>query len=270
MTTAALPHALDRSVLVLASREVVFRFLSDNARWAMWWGAGSSIEPRPGGAMRIRYPDGREAAGVVEEIVSPRRLVFTYGYVSGTPIPVGASRVTMVLDDENGATRVRVRHEFAEAAVRDAHVQGWRYQLALFSNVVAKEAFADAPALADAWFAAWSLTDPGARDRALAGIAAPTLTFRDQFSAVEGLQDLSAHIAGAQRFMPGIAMARTGDVHQCQGTVLVRWDARSADGQRRGQGTNVFTLDASGRIASVVGFWEPNAERGTQNSELRT
>ncbi len=250
-----LPHALDRSVLVLASRETVFRFLSDDARWAIWWGPGSSIDPRPGGAVRIRYPDGTEVAGTVEDIQAPHRLVFTYGYVSGTPIPPGASRVTIMLDDEDGATRVRVRHEFADAGLRDAHVQGWRFQLSLFSNVVAREAFGHAAALADAWFAAWSVTDPDARDRALAGIAAPTLTFRDQFSAVEGLQDLTAHIAGAQRFMPGIALARNGDVSECQGTMLVRWNARTADGQSRGHGTNVFTLDARGRIASVVGFW---------------
>src|SRR5581483_8295523 len=63
LMTLPLPHALDRSVLVFATRETVFRFFSDPARWAAWWGAGSSIDPRPGGAVRIRYPDGTEVAG---------------------------------------------------------------------------------------------------------------------------------------------------------------------------------------------------------------
>jgi uncharacterized protein YndB with AHSA1/START domain len=253
--TTLLPHALDRSVLVLASRETVFRFFVDSARWAAWWGQGSSIEARPGGAVRIRYPDGTEVAGDVEEIVTPQRLVFTYGYLTGTPIPPGGSRVTITLQDEAGGTRVRVRHEFADAGVRDLHVQGWRFQLSLFSNVVANEAYAGAASLADVWFSAWATIDARARDQALASVAAPTVTFRDQFSAVEGLADLAAHIAGAQRFMPGIAITRTGDASQCQGTLLVRWVARTADGQERGHGTNVFMLDAQGKIASVVGFW---------------
>jgi uncharacterized protein YndB with AHSA1/START domain len=34
--------------------------------------------------VRIRYPDGTEVAGAVEEIVAPDRLVFTYGYVAGS------------------------------------------------------------------------------------------------------------------------------------------------------------------------------------------
>jgi hypothetical protein len=135
------------------------------------------------------------------------------------------------------------------------HVQGWRFQLSLFSNVVTNEAFAGAAALADAWFAAWATTDPSACQMALAAIATPSVTFRDQFSAVEGVEDLAAHIAGAQRFMPGITIARTGDVSQCQGTLLARWSARAGDGQERGHGASVFMLDLQGRIASVVGFW---------------
>jgi uncharacterized protein YndB with AHSA1/START domain len=255
MMTVTLSHLLDRNVLVAADRDVVFRFLSDDARWAAWWGAGSSIDPRPGGAVRIRYPDGTEVAGTVEEIVPPARLVFTYGYVSGAPIPPGASRVTIALDEEDGATRVRVRHAFEDASVRDLHVQGWRFQLSLFSNAVANEMYREVSTLVDAWFDAWTMTVQSARDQALAAIAAPAVTFRDQFSAVEGLADLTAHIAGAQRFMPGIAMQRLGAVNHCQGTALVRWSARTADGQERGHGANVFTLDAQGKIAAVVGFW---------------
>jgi uncharacterized protein YndB with AHSA1/START domain len=95
-----LPHALDRTVLIEAEPETVFRFFTDSARWAMWWGAGSTIDARPGGQLRIRYPGGVEATGEVIEVDAPRRLVFTYGYVSGKPIPPGASLVTIRLSTE--------------------------------------------------------------------------------------------------------------------------------------------------------------------------
>ena len=105
-----LPHALDRTVLIEAEPETVFRFFTDPARWAMWWGAGSTIDARPGGQMRIRYPGGVEATGEVIEVDAPRRLVFTYGYVSGKPIPPGASLVTIRLSTERDATRLSLIH----------------------------------------------------------------------------------------------------------------------------------------------------------------
>jgi hypothetical protein len=37
--------------------------------------------------------------------------------------------------------------------------------------------------------------------------------------------------------------------------VLADWVALGADGQERGRGTNLFVLDADGRIQEVTGFW---------------
>jgi hypothetical protein len=150
---------------------------------------------------------------------------------------------------------LRLRHEFADAAPRDQHVQGWRYQLSLFANVVANERHAGAAALADGWFRAWDETDAEARMRALAGIASPGVRLHDRFSCVEGLEELSAHIAGAQRFMPGVTMTRQGDVRHCQGTMLVEWAASRADGAPVGSGTNAFVLGPDGLIEAVTGFW---------------
>ena len=67
-----LPHRLDRSVLIQASPETVFRFFEDSDRFARWWGAGSTIDPRPGGKVYIRHPNGIETVGEVVEIAPPR------------------------------------------------------------------------------------------------------------------------------------------------------------------------------------------------------
>lgn len=249
-----LPHRLDRTLVIQAAPETIFSFLTETPKWASWWGAGSSIDPTPGGALTIRYPDGTEALGTVVEVQAPERIVFTYGYASGKMIAPGASLVTIALAPIGAATRLTLTHEFAEAETRDMHVQGWRYQLSLFANLVADALHAGAAGVVDAWFDAWADPDPATRRATLARIAAADLLFRDRFSNTDGVDDLVSHISGAQRFMPGIRMKRSGDVRHCQGTVLVEFIAQSTDGQTRVSGTNVFVFGAGGKIESVTGF----------------
>ncbi len=251
----ALPHRLERTLIICAARETAFRYFTDDARWARWWGAGSTIDPTPGGRVRIRYPDGTEAAGEVIEVSAPERIVFTFGYLTGKVIPPGGSRVTIHLQANEEGTRLHLLHEFADAAARDHHVQGWRYQLSLFGNVVSDEVNAGAAERVDEWFAAWTVTDDSERAALLARSVSSDVRFRDRFSAVDGLSELAPHISAARHFMPGIRLERRGNVRHCQGTVLADWVAVGNDGQQRMSGTNVFTLRLDGRIGSVVGFW---------------
>jgi uncharacterized protein YndB with AHSA1/START domain len=249
-----LPHRLDRTVVIQAAPETVFGFFTDTPKWASWWGAGSTIDPQPGGPLKIRYPDGTEVLGTVVELRAPERIVFTYGYATGKMIEPGGSLVTIALEKLGAGTLLQLTHQFADEAVRDTHVQGWRYQLSLFANVVSDAVNRGVAGLIDAWFDAWADPDAAARTRTLATIAVPELRFKDRFSNTDGLDDLVAHITGAQRFMPGIRMKRNSDVRHCQGTVLADWLAQSPDGQPRASGTNVFVLGAHGRIESVTGF----------------
>jgi len=250
-----LAHALHRTVVIRAACEVVFGFFTDSARWAAWWGAGSIIDAKPGGAVRICYPGGTEAVGEVLEIEHPRRLVFSYGYTSGESIPAGGSRVTIRLEPHADGTRLHLTHEFADPRVRDAHVQGWRYQLSLFGNVVSNEAHANAAAIVDAWFDVWSIVDESGRAESLSRIAATEVQYRDRFSTIDGAADLLPHIGAALHFMPGLRTERRGGIRHCQGMVLADWIAVAADGEQRGSGTNVFVFGADRRLVSVVGFW---------------
>jgi uncharacterized protein YndB with AHSA1/START domain len=259
MTPNPLPHALDRRVLIRARPETVFRYFTDSERWAAWWGQGSTIDARPGGKVFVRHPNAVESAGEVLEVDPPRRIVYTFGFTSGTPMPVGGSRVTITLESDPAGTRLHLRHEFAETGARDHHVQGWRYQLAVFANVVADGLHGAAAARVDAWFAAWSEPDAGRRNALLDDAVAPAVRFRDRFSLVEGRGDLEPHLAAVHMFMPGNRLERTGDVLQCQGTVLADWVVHGPDGAERGRGTNVFEFDADGRIEGVVGIWRPPA-----------
>jgi uncharacterized protein YndB with AHSA1/START domain len=254
---AALPHRLDRTVIINAPRETVFRYFTDSARWASWWGAGSTIDPRPGGKIHIRYPEGTEVAGEVLEVNPPGRIVFTYGYVAGNPIPAGSSQVTIQLDADRGATRLTLTHAFADAAVRGQHLQGWRYQLSLFSNVVADEVNRDASIAVDGWFDSWAEPDASVRELTLGRIAASEVRFHDRYSNIDGLAELLPHIAAAQQFMPGMRMKRTGGIRHCQGTVLADFTVVGPDGHEVASGTNVFVFAPDGRIESATGFMNP-------------
>src|SRR5262245_39678405 len=159
-----LPHHLDRTILIQARPEIVFSFFTGSERWARWWGAGSTIDARPGGRLKIRHPNGIEVMGEVLEVAAPERIVFTYGYESGKPIPIGGSRVTIGLQAAERGTRLTLRHEFDDSSVRNDFVQGWRFQLSLFANVVSNEVQANAAATVDRWFAAWSVADDPGRE----------------------------------------------------------------------------------------------------------
>jgi uncharacterized protein YndB with AHSA1/START domain len=249
-----LKYKVERSVEIQAPRETVFRYFTDSERWAKWWGAGSTIEPHAGGKVYIRHPNAVEVVGEVIEIAPPDRIMFTWGNASGQPIPPGGSRVTIRLEPDGAATRLHLLHEFADAPVSDEYVQGWRFQLSLFANVVADEVFADAAGLVDAWFEAWAIADHQARDAEFARIAAADVRFRDRFGLLQGLADLSAHAGASQRFMPGVRMRRKGEVRHCQGLIVADWVATSGDGKELMSGLNVFEMRPDARIRTVTGL----------------
>jgi uncharacterized protein YndB with AHSA1/START domain len=254
---AALPFVLEREVLIRAPRPLVFRYFTDSARFARWWGAGSTIEGRVGGAVHIVYPGGSVASGTVLALEPERRIVFSYGYEGEKkPIAPGGSRVTIELADVAAGTQLRLVHEIHDATVRDHHVQGWRYQLALFANAVANELHAGAAQVVDGWFAAWNEPDEARRNALLAAVTTADVVSSDAFSALRGREDLAGHVTATRAHMPGVVVARQGDVRHCQGMVLADWSLRTADGRAVGGGRDVFELDPAGRIERVVGFWD--------------
>jgi uncharacterized protein YndB with AHSA1/START domain len=250
-----LPFSIDRDIVIAASRETVFRYFTDNERWAKWWGSGSRIDPKPGGAMLICYPGGKlTAQGEVVEITAPERIVFTYGYDrEDHAIAPGASLVTITVTEVPGGSRVRLRHDVATEAIRAEHVAGWRYQMGVFANVVMNEHDADATTTIDRYLGAWSLTDPAERAAALAASCTDDVLYRDRFGFATGRVDLDGHIAAAQKHLPA-ALARDGAARVTLGMALVDWTA-SKDGAVATRGTCAVELAPDGRIARVTGFW---------------
>lgn len=251
-----LPHELDRTVLIAAARSTVFSFFTDPARFASWWGEGSHIEARPGGAVSIHYPNGVVARGEVLEVAAGERIVFTFGYEGEeVPVPPGASRVTVTLEEVPEGTRVHLRHAFADPGVRDAHVPGWRHHLGVFANVAAAAQHGDGSGPLGRWFQAWAESDAGKRRALLEEAVTEDVVFMDAFACIHGLEELAAHIEAARMHMQGVSLVMAGPPAQCQGNVAVRWVARGADGSQQGQGLNTGVLTPDGRLARVVGLW---------------
>ena len=246
-----------RTLEIRAPRDTVFRYFTDPARWAAWWGEGSTVDPRPGGKVLIRYPNGATASGSVRELEPPSRFVFTFGNESPAgPIPPGGSTVTILLEESGRGTRLTLRHTgFPSAEVAGRFVQGWRYQLSVFSKVVTAEAHVGAAAAADRWFEAWNEPEDSRRREALAACSAEDVTFCDDYGVLAGREDVGAQIAATRVYMPGLTLRRAGEPALSHGHALVRWEAVDAAGTKRGSGTNVFTFGADGKIERVVGFW---------------
>ncbi len=119
---------------------------------------------------------------------------------------------------------VEVRGEVLEVTAPecDQHIQGWRFQLPVFADVLLNGIHeAGATALVDAWHTTWAMTDEAARAVELQRITTPGVELHDRYSTLCGYEDLTAHTKASQRFM---------------------------------QGNNTYSLAADGRIERVVGF----------------
>ena len=248
--TTHLTEVLERRITIRARRETVFAYFTDSARFARWWGEGSRIDPRAGGEVFIRYPNGITATGEIREIHPPERIVFTY--VTGGV----DSLVTIELTETAGGTLLVLHHAFSSARIRDHYVQGWRYQLALFSKVVGEDGKAAVARHVDDFFRAWGEPDASTRRALLESCATLSVAFRDAFSATDGLEELLANLEAVQIFLPGVTLERRGDVRVSHGNALASWTATRGGGEPAGAGINVFDLSADGRIAGVVGFWD--------------
>jgi uncharacterized protein YndB with AHSA1/START domain len=124
------PDVLEVSVHIAAPPRIVFPYFTDPGRYVQWMGLAAILEPMPGGAYRIRMRDGTEAAGTFVEIDPPRRLVFTWGWTRHFAVAPGSTRVVVTLEEEDGGTRVVLRHhDLPTDELHDQHRKGWELYL---------------------------------------------------------------------------------------------------------------------------------------------
>jgi uncharacterized protein YndB with AHSA1/START domain len=138
------------TVWVPAVPSEVFPFFTDPARYVQWMGSEADLEPVPGGVYRVRMADGFSAAGRFLAVEPPHLVVFSWGFADdeaasrtkggkagGEPggagasaMPAGSTRVTVTLADEDGGTRLTLRHEnLPSESLREGHDVAWNTYL---------------------------------------------------------------------------------------------------------------------------------------------
>jgi uncharacterized protein YndB with AHSA1/START domain len=143
---------LEVSMHLLAAPQDLFRYFTDPACHVDWMGSVAWLDPVPGGEYRVRMPDGFEAAGQFQRVEPPNRIVFTWGFASeeaaqrtkherseatsASAMPTGSTRVTVTLNDEDGGTRLTLRHEnLPNAELREGTRIGWETYLSRLATI---------------------------------------------------------------------------------------------------------------------------------------
>ncbi|MER6425054.1 nuclear transport factor 2 family protein [Streptomyces sp. NPDC001137] len=105
------------------------------------------------------------------------------------------------------------------------------------------------------YFEAWNAGEPEALAKAVAAAWATDGTYTDPLADVRGHDEIAALITAAHAQFPGFAFRLTGAVDGHHDTARFSWELVSeADGSAPVAGFDVITLDADGRIRSVLGF----------------
>ncbi|WP_369269093.1 nuclear transport factor 2 family protein [Streptomyces sp. R11] len=105
------------------------------------------------------------------------------------------------------------------------------------------------------YFDAWNTREPNALARAVANAWSPQGGYTDPLADVRGHEGIAAVVAAAHARFPGFVFRRTGSVDGHHDTARFSWELVSeVDGAAPVAGSDVITLDAEGRILSVLGF----------------
>jgi uncharacterized protein YndB with AHSA1/START domain len=129
---------LVREIMIDATPETIWPFLTESGRHVEWDGTVAEIDARPGGIYRVLVAGEYQSAGEFVEVVPMEKVVYTFGWDQpGHPIPPGSTTVEITLHPEGQKTRLRLTHRgLPDDAVSD-HTQGWDHYLERLSIVAA-------------------------------------------------------------------------------------------------------------------------------------
>lgn len=114
---------------VEASRDRVFAAWTDPELLVRWWGpeAEAEVDLRVGGRFRLSMQfdwGAMVSVGAYREILSPERLVFTFGWEGDQTQE--ETLVMLTLQEAEGGTELTLTHEgFDDPAVAANHRAGW-------------------------------------------------------------------------------------------------------------------------------------------------
>jgi uncharacterized protein YndB with AHSA1/START domain len=121
-----------RETQIAAPPATVFAFLTDPDKILRWMGAEVDTKPQPEGIYLVKGigPRARTARGAFREVVPVHRLAYTFGWEGDEAMPPGSGLIEIDLIDRDGGTLMRMTHSgIPDAALQQAHSEGWEYYL---------------------------------------------------------------------------------------------------------------------------------------------
>ena len=107
--------------------EKVFTYFTDAGKWMAWQGTEAEIELVPGGVWRVNVTGDGFASGRVVEVVENERVVFTWGWEQGPPVPPGSTTVAIELVPDGEGTLIRLTHSALPPDQIEIHRFGWQH-----------------------------------------------------------------------------------------------------------------------------------------------
>ena len=117
----------------------------------------------------------------------------------------------------------------------------------------------DTTTVVDTYIEMWNEGDPERRRRLVGEAMTEDARYLDPVMAGEGIEGISAMIAGAQQQFPGHRFALVGAPDAHHDRVRFSWSLAPAGGDPVAIGHDFATLSDDGRMRSVTGFLEPAA-----------
>ncbi len=139
MVQATEAEVIEREVFIRAKPETIYQYFVDPERFVRWMAHDATLEPQPGGLIRLNYNGTDIMRGEFRELVPHSKVVFTWGWeAEGAAIPPGASTVEVTLVPEADGTRLRLVHSGLTADA-GSHAEGWDHFLPRLAKVAAGE-----------------------------------------------------------------------------------------------------------------------------------
>jgi uncharacterized protein YndB with AHSA1/START domain len=130
-------RVIARELRIAAPPSKVYAFFTEPQFFVRWLGERVRLEPRPGGAFRVRLDDANVVSGVYVEVAPGRRVSFTWGWDGSDIVPPGTSLVDVTFEPDGDGTLLHFAHtRLPECAVK-LHELGWQRFLSRLPDVVA-------------------------------------------------------------------------------------------------------------------------------------